>query len=110
MKHFAAHFVFDGTTFHKNSCLSFDDEGKLVEVGPDNSGTEERERMIFLNGILCPYFDVDDLYANILPLREFLVSRNLHFGEMSRLPVVLLEGVDLQTMNFTENTIAREIY
>jgi hypothetical protein len=110
MRHFAANYVFDGSNFIRNCCLSFSDEGRLVGVGEENSGIEERERMIFLNGIICPHFDVEDLTCNAMPLQEFLLSKNLHFGLSYSLPVVLLEGVDLQTLNFTENTIAKEIY
>ncbi|MBQ3832285.1 MAG: hypothetical protein II815_03825 [Bacteroidales bacterium] len=52
MKHFAANYVFDGRIFIKNCRLSFDDDGQLISVGIENSGFEEKERMIFHNGIL----------------------------------------------------------
>jgi len=110
MRHFAANYVFTGTDFIRNCCLSFSDEGNLVEIGRENSGLMERERMIFLNGIICPHFDAKRLFNNDLCLRDFLFSLDLHFDENTSLPVVLLEGVDLQTLNFTNDTIAKEIY
>ncbi|MBO7570580.1 MAG: hypothetical protein J6T48_00335 [Bacteroidales bacterium] len=110
MRHFAANYVFTGSEFIRNCCLSFSDEGKLVEIGEENSGLVERERMIFLNGIICPHFDVKRLNNNDLCLRNFLFSLDLHFYENTCLPVVLLEGVDLQTMSFTNDTLAKEIY
>lgn len=110
MMHFAANYVFTGSNFVRNCCLSFSDEGKLVEIGGENSGLVERERMIFLNGIICPYFDTKRLDNNNLHLKDFLFSLDLHFDENTCLPVVLLEGVDLQTLNFTNDTVAKEIY
>ena len=110
MKHFAANYVFDGRFFIKNCCLSFADDGRLLSVGDENSGLEEKERMIFLNGILCPYFDVNELVNNKLSLQDFLISLGLCFDKNAHLPVVLLEGVDLQTLNFTNDTIAKEIF
>lgn len=110
MRHFAANYVFTGSDFIRNCCLSFSNDGKLVEVGGENSGLEERERMIFLNGIICPHFDAMRLHNNDLHLRDFLFSLDLHFDENTSLPVVLLEDVDLQTFNFTNDTIAKEIY
>lgn len=110
MKHFAANYVFDGRIFIKNCRLSFDDDGQLISVGIENSGFEEKERMIFHNGILCPRFDIDILKRNMLPLRELLMSLGLNFTESSRLPIILLENIDLQTLNFTNETIAKEIY
>lgn len=110
MKHFAAHFVFDGCAFIKNASLSFADDGKLLCVGGENSGLEEKERMVFLNGILCPYFDLKCMETNALSLREFLSSLGVNFDVSARLPVVLLENVDLQAMSFTKDTLAREIY
>jgi len=109
MRHFAANYVFTGTDFIKNCCLSFSDDGRLVEIGGEKSGFEEKERMIFLNGIICPQFDIKRLHNN-MHLRDFLFSLDLHFDENTCLPVVLLEGVDLQTLNFTKDTIAKEIY
>ena len=50
------------------------------------------------------------LKENKLPLREFLMSLGLNFANSTMLPVVLLENVDLQTLNFTNETIAKEIY
>lgn len=108
MKHFAANYVFDGKSFVRNSCLSFDDEGTLVCVGEENSGIVEHERMIFFNGILCPWFDVAHLNLN-LPLRISLESLNLSFSKCGKLPIVLIENVDLQALEFTNNTIAEEI-
>ncbi len=110
MRHFAANYVFTGSDFIRNCCLSFNNDGRLVEVGGENSGLEERERMIFLNGIICPHFDAMRLFNNDLHLRDFLFSLDLHFDENTSLPVVLLEGVDLQTLNFTNDTIVKEIY
>ena len=110
MKHLAANYVFDGRIFIKNSRLSFDDGGQLVSVGVENSGFEEKERMIFYNGIICPRFDIGILKSNKLPLRELLISLGLDFTKSSRLPVILLENIDLQTLNFTNETIAKEIY
>ena len=110
MRHFAANYVFTGSDFIRNCCLSFSDEGKLLEIGAENSGLVERERMIFLNGIICPCFDAKLLDNNNLCLRDFLFSQGLHFDENTSLPVVLLEGVDLQTLSFTKDTIAKEIY
>lgn len=110
MKHFAANYVFDGRNFIKNCRLSFDDNGYLSLVGAENSGIEEKERMIFLNGILCPHFDVNKLINNKLSLRDFLVSLDLCYDKNAHLPVVLLEAVDLQTLNFTNYTIAKEIF
>ena len=43
-------------------------------------------------------------------LKDFLFSLESHFDENTSLPVVLLEGVDLQALNFTNDTIAKEIY
>jgi hypothetical protein len=48
--------------------------------------------------------------GNGLSLRDFLVSLGLNFNDSSVLPVVLLENVDLQTLSFTKDTIAKEIY
>ena len=110
MRHFAANYIFDGCNFVKNACLSFDDNGHLLIIGNENSGIEERERMIFLNGIICPYFDTKYLEKNTLPMRDFLISLKMHFNDSSVLPVVLLENIDLQTLNFTKDTIAKEIY
>ncbi len=110
MKHFAANYVFDGQVYIKNCCLSFDDDGRLLSVGGENSGLEERERMIFLNGILCPHFDAKQMVENKLSLRGFLSSLGVCFAENAHLPVVLLENIDLQTLNFTNDTIAKEIY
>lgn len=110
MKHFAANYVFDGRTFIKNCCLSFSDDDQLISIGRENSGFEEKERMIFYNGILCPRFDIDILKENKLPLREFLMSLGLNFADSTMLPIVLLENVDLQTLNFTNETIAKEVY
>lgn len=110
MKHFAANYVFDGQFFIKNCCLSFDDDGRLLSVGGENSGLEERERMIFLNGILCPYFDFNKLVNNKLSLQDFLASLGSCFDKNTHLPVVLLEDVDLQTLNYTNDTIAKEIF
>lgn len=110
MKHFAANYVFDGRNFIKNCRLSFDDNGHLISVGTENSGIEEKERMIFHNGIICPHFDTDILKENKLSLQDFLLSVGLKFDDSTMLPVVLLENVDLQTLNFTNETIAKEIY
>lgn len=110
MKHIAAHFLFDGKRFVRNACISFADDGSLVCIGMENSGLEEKERMVFLNGVICPYFDVKMLENNTLTLRDFLSSLRVHFDESSHLPVVLLENIDLQTMSFTDDTIAKEIY
>lgn len=110
MRHFAANYVFTGTDFIKNCCLSFSDDGRLIEIGAENSGLEERERMIFLNGIICPQFDTKRFCNNDMHLKDFLFSLESHFDENTSLPVVLLEGVDLQTLNFTNDTIAKEIY
>ncbi len=110
MMHFAANYVFTGSNFVRNCCLSFSDEGKLVEIGEEGSGLVERERMIFLNGIICPHFESKRLDNIDLTLRDFLFSLGLKFDENTCLPVVLLEGVDLQTMSFTKDTIAKEIY
>ncbi len=110
MKHFAANYVFDGRNFIKNCRLSFDDSGYLTSVGAENSGIEEKERMIFHNGILCPHFDAKLIENQKLNLKDLLSSLGLHFDENSHLPVVLLENVDLQTLNFTNETIAKEIY
>lgn len=110
MRHFAANYVFDGCNFVKNGCLSFDDNGQLLIIGKENSGIEEKERMIFLNGIICPHFDTKYLEKNTLPMRDFLISLDIHFDDSSVLPVVLLENVDLQTLSFTKDTIAKEIY
>lgn len=109
MRHFSANYIYSGIDFIRNCSLSFSDDGRLVEIGGENSGLVERERMIFLNGIICPHFDVKRI-DNTLALRDFLSSLDLHFDENSCLPVVLLENVDLQTMNFTSSTIAKEIY
>lgn len=110
MRHFAANYVFTGSDFIRNCCLSFSDEGRLVEIGEENSGLEERERMIFHNGIICPFFDAKLMNDKDMCLRDFLFSLDSHFDENTSLPVVLLEGVDLQTLNFTNETIAKEIY
>ena len=110
MRHFAANYVFTGSDFIRNCCLSFSDEGRLVEIGEENSGLEERERMIFLNGIICPFFDAKLMNDKDMCLRDFLFSLDSHFDENTSLPVVLLDGVDLQTMSFTNDTIAKEIY
>jgi hypothetical protein len=110
MKHFAANYVFDGSYFIKNCCVSFSDDGKFLSLGAEKSGFEERERMIFFNGIICPYFDVRLLENNKLPMRDFLISLNMQFNDSSVLPVVLLENVNLQTLSFTKDTIAKEIY
>ena len=110
MKHFAANYVFDGRIFIKNCRLSFNDDGQLVSVGDEKSGFEEKERMIFYNGIICPYFDAKLMVNNDLPLKDFLFSLGLKFDDNTCLPVVLLESVDLQTLNFTNKTIAKEIY
>ncbi len=90
--------------------MSFSDDGRLVEIGEENSGLVERERMIFLNGIICPHFDTKYLEKNTLPMRDYLISLDIHFDDSSVLPVVLLENVDLQTLSFTKDTIAKEIY
>ena len=90
--------------------MSFSDEGKLVKIGEEYSGLIERERMIFLNGIICPYFDAKLMANNDLPLKDFLFSLGLKLDDNTCLPVVLLENVDLQTLNFTNETIAKEIY
>ncbi|MBR5982286.1 MAG: hypothetical protein IK025_00995 [Bacteroidales bacterium] len=110
MKHFAANYVFDGRIFIKNSRLSFNDDGQLVSVGDEKSGFEEKERMIFYNGIICPYFDAKIMVNNDLPLKNFLFSLGLKFDESTHLPIVLLENVDLQALIFTNETIAKEIY
>ena len=110
MRHFAANYVFNGFDFIRNCCLSFSDEGKLVKIGEEDSGLIERERMIFLNGIICPYFDAKLMANNDLPLKNFLFSLGLEFNDDTCLPVVLLENVDLLTLNFTNETIAKEIY
>ena len=110
MKHLAANYVFDGQFFIKNCCLSFDDDGHLLSIGNEKSGFEEKERMIFYNGIICPYFDANKLANNKLSLRDFLASLGSCFDKNAHLPVVLLENVDLQTLNFTNETIAKEIY
>ncbi len=106
MRHFAANYVFDGKNFVRNACISFDASGKLLSVGEENSGLVERERMIFYNGILCPYFS-RHLPENI-PLKPFLESLDLNFKD-AELPVILLENVDLITMSFTDDSVAREI-
>ena len=72
MKHFAANYVFDGRIFIKNCRLAFGDDGQLISVDGENSGFEEKERMIFYNGIICPRFDIGILKGNKLPLRDFL--------------------------------------
>ena len=110
MKHLAANYVFDGRIFIKNCRLSFNDDGQLVSVGDEKSGFEEKERMIFYNGIICPYFDNKLMANNDLPLKDFLFSLGLNFNDKTILPVVLLENIDLQTLNFTNETIAKEIY
>ena len=110
MKHFAANYVFDGRTFIKNCRLSFNDDGQLVSVGGEKSGFEEKERMIFYNGIICPYFDAKLMANNDMSLKDFLFSLDLKFDKNTSLPVVLLEGIDLQTLNFTNQTIAKEIF
>ena len=110
MRHLAAHYIFDGYNLIKNCCLTFDDDGHLLSIGTENSGIDEKERMTFYNGIICPLFDIKLLKKNTLPMRNFLNSLNIHFNESTVLPVVLLENVDLQTLNFTKDTIAKEIY
>ncbi len=90
--------------------MSFSDDGRLVEIGEENSSLEERERMIFLNGILCPHFDAKSIENKKLTLKDLLYSLGLHFDENTYLPIVLLENIDLQTLNFTNETIAKEIY
>ncbi len=90
--------------------MSFSDDGRLVEIGEENSGLVERERMIFLNGILCPHFDAKSIENKKLTLKDLLYSLGLHFDENTYLPIVLLENIDLQTLNFTNETIAKEIY
>jgi len=110
MKHFGANYIFNGKSFIKNSCLSFNDDNNLTNIGIENSALKEKERMYFFNGILCPYFDIKQMTKNKMPMRDFLFSLGLHFDDSSRLPIVLLEGIDLQNMDFTNNTIAREIY
>lgn len=90
--------------------MSFSDDGRLVEIGEENSGLVERERMIFLNGILCPYFDAKLIENQKLTLKNLLSSLGLHFDKNTHLPIVLLENIDLQTLNFTNETIAKEIY
>jgi len=110
MRHLAANYVFDGRIFVKNCRLTFDDNGHLISVGAENSGIEEKERMIFYNGIICPHFDTGILESNKLPMQDFLMSLDLKFDGSTILPVVLLENVDLQILNFTNESIAREIY
>ncbi|MBR3799440.1 MAG: hypothetical protein IKK36_11095 [Bacteroidales bacterium] len=110
MKHFAANYVFTGCDFIRNCCLSFSDDGRLVEIGEENSSLLERERMIFLNGILCPHFDAKSIENKKLTLKDLLSSLGLHFDKNTHLPIVLLKNVDLQTLNFTNETIAKEIY
>ena len=90
--------------------MSFSDDGRLVEIGEENSSLVERERMIFLNGILCPHFDAKSIENKKLTLKDLLSSLGLHFDKNTHLPIVLLENVDLQTLNFTNETIAKEIY
>lgn len=106
MRHFAANYVFDGKNFVRNACISFDASGKLLSVGKENSGLVERERMIFYNGVLCPFF-ICSLPKNVL-MKPFLSSLNLNFDN-AKLPVVLLENVDLEAMAFTNDTFAKEI-
>ena len=110
MRHFAANYIFNGSDFVKNACLSFGDDGHLLSIGVENSGIEEKERMIFYNGIICPRFSIELMEGNDLSLRDFLVSLGLNFNDSLVLPVVLLENVDLQTLSFTKDTIAKEIY
>ena len=110
MRHFGANYIFDGTSFIKNSCLSFDDNNKLISIGAENSAVKEKERMYFFNGVLCPYFDAKSLVTNNMLLRDVLCSLGLHFDKYTRLPIVLLEGIDLQMMSFTDDTIIKEVY
>lgn len=109
MRHFAANYIFTGSEFVKNACLTYSNEGRLLWLGAENSGLQEKERMYFLNGVICPYFDVNQLKNNRLSMKEFLYSLNVMFDKDSKLPVVLLENIDFQTMNFTKETVAREI-
>ncbi len=109
MKHFAANYIFDGKNFIKNSCLSFDENGFLLSVGDINSGLEERERMIFLNGIICPYFKCKS-FTKEISLKEFLSQQNISFLRSTTLPIILLENIDLQNLEFTENTFVTEIH
>lgn len=106
MRHFAANYVFDGKRFIRNACISFDNNGKLQCVGEENSGLVERERMIFYNGVLCPFF-LCSLPKNV-PLKPFLESLDLIFND-AKLPIILLENVDLEAMAFTNDTFAKEI-
>lgn len=108
MRHFAANYVFNGESFIRNSCISFDEKGYLFCVGSENSGLVERERMIFYNGILCPNF-VASIPKSDIPVQGFLKSLNLNFTRQTRLPIILLENIDLLTLRFTDISIAKEI-
>ena len=108
MRHFAANYIFDGARLVKHSVLSFDN-GRLVAVGEENSGFIERERMIFYNGILCPHFclNADErLQGSVL---DFLSEKNISFKNDCRLPIILLQNVDLQNLEFTPKTTIKEI-
>ena len=60
--------------------------------------------------IILDSVHTDILKENKLSLQDFLLSVGLKFDDSTMLPVVLLENVDLQTLNFTNETIAKEIY
>lgn len=104
-KHYAANYVFDGEKFIKNACLSFNKDGFLQNIGNEGSGLIEHERMIFYNGILCPFFSPASLNINE-DLRTFLAKQNLSFTIKPQLPIILLIGIDLQKMEFTPETVA----
>jgi aminodeoxyfutalosine deaminase len=56
LTHIAAHYVFNGHRFLKDAYISLDDSGKVFFVSEENQALNERERMIFYNGIIAPAF------------------------------------------------------
>jgi cytosine/adenosine deaminase-related metal-dependent hydrolase len=56
MRKISAHYIFDGTNFHKYATLLLDNQNKIIGILPQQENNQEQAGVEFYNGIICPGF------------------------------------------------------
>jgi hypothetical protein len=119
MRQIAAHYVFDGKTFHKYSLITLDESNCFVSLA--SMPSEETAGVEFYSGIVMSFplsykkhenpekelkqqIDIATLQGVAVSRLSALISP---FCKGNQSSVLLLENVDLTTLTMTEKTKIR---